>query len=81
MVCAAESAGIRIDVSSAGQFTVSGKSLDEGALERALAELASRAGDEQVLIVADEKAPLGAVTKIMDLCRKIGLKKFTLRSK
>jgi biopolymer transport protein ExbD len=81
IVCAAESASMQIDIDGTGHFAVSGKPLNEGALERVLAEFASRSGDKQVLIVATEKAPIEAVTKVMNLCRKTGLNRFSLQSK
>lgn len=78
---AVESARMRIDIDDTGHFAVSGKPLNEGALERVLAEFASGSGDKQVLIVATEKAPLEAVTQAMNLCRKTGLNRFSLQSK
>jgi biopolymer transport protein ExbD len=45
-----------------------------------LATQASKDKDAAISICASEKAPLPSVSKVLDLCRKQGLTKFTLQT-
>ena len=77
---AAQSSQLKIHIRSDGKVVIEDREVSDEALVQMLATQASKDKDTAISICASEKAPLPSVSKVLDLCRKQGLTKFTLQT-
>ena len=70
-----------ITVGKDGKFGLNGNESHRDEINTVMIEIAKTSTDVQVLIAADEDAPLKFVTEVVDLCRESGLKNFRLQSR
>ncbi len=72
---------VTVGIDPTGILSVNGIAVTEGQLEQYLREVRNVDRDISVLIRADETTPLKTLAFVMDTCRKLGLKSFSLQSR
>jgi biopolymer transport protein ExbD len=70
-----------IAVNKDGKFTFNGKEASDDKLIELLREVKDIDKEVPVIVSADEKATWEKVTFVMDTCRKVGLKKFSMQTR
>jgi biopolymer transport protein ExbD len=70
-----------IGVDKEGTFFLNNQPVTIDELEAALKVASSINSEQSVLLMADEESYLKNVTQLIDLCRKVNLKKFKLQSR
>lgn len=80
VIAAAESPRIEISMSSSGAITLGVQKVTMEELASHLRSAAAKETKPELLIIASEKTPLAALAAVMELCRSVGFKKFSLQS-
>ena len=72
---------VEIGVSKEGVLTLNGRAVSEADLEALLTEIKSINKDTPILVRADEVTQFGVVTRVWDLCRRLGLNKVQMQTR
>ncbi len=73
--------GLEIDIRANGEVVIDKVVVSEEALKEKLSAIAKENKQRAIYVVANEKASWESVTKVMNMCRKLGLQKFTLATR
>ncbi|MFT3870324.1 MAG: biopolymer transporter ExbD [Nibricoccus sp.] len=81
IVTASSSFQLQIDLDATGKATIQGRAVDESSIAEILRALVNKDPEASVLICASEKGKFEPISKIMEICRKNGVKKFSMTTR